>query len=109
MHPVVESARPPLFTSSASADNCFIVDIRALNVANPRNMSHQLGSSPRDLPLLVFLKVRANRTKFDERCIGLCQVIKKTGEQNYLVEDNETGKTTWAHISQLQPVMERRV
>ncbi len=58
---------------------------------------------------LVFLKVRANRTKLDERWIGPCQVIKKTGEQNYLVEDNETGKTTWAHISQLQPVMERRV
>jgi hypothetical protein len=67
-----------------------------------KNMSYAIGD-------LVFLKVRANRTKLDERWIGPCQVIKKTGEQNYLVEDNETGKTTWAHISQLQPVMERRV
>ena len=67
-----------------------------------KDMSYSIGD-------LVFLKVRANRTKLDERWIGPCQVIKKTGEQNYLVEDNETGKTTWAHISQLQPVMERRV
>jgi ABC-type siderophore export system fused ATPase/permease subunit len=67
-----------------------------------KNMSYAIGD-------LVFLKVRANRTKLDERWIGPCQVIKKTGEQTYLVEDNVTGKTTWAHISQLQPVMERRV
>ena len=58
---------------------------------------------------LVFLKVCANRTKLDERWMGPCQVIKTSGEQTYLVEDNETRKSAWAHISQLQPAMERRV
>jgi hypothetical protein len=56
---------------------------------------------------LVFLKVCANRTKLDERWIGPCSVIGKRGEQNYLVEDMETGKATWAHISQLQPAVTR--
>ncbi|CAF4243720.1 unnamed protein product, partial [Didymodactylos carnosus] len=58
---------------------------------------------------LVFLKVCANRTKLDERWIGPCRVINRTGEQNYMVEDTETGKTTMAHISQLQPAVQRRV
>ncbi|CAM4981895.1 unnamed protein product [Rotaria socialis] len=67
-----------------------------------KDMSYSIGD-------LVFLKVCDNRTKLDERWIGPCQVINKTGEQNYFVQDNDTGKSTWAHISQLQPVMERVV
>lgn len=67
-----------------------------------KNVSYAIGD-------LVFLKVCANRTKLDERWMGPCQVIKTSGEQTYLVEDNETRKSAWAHISQLQPAMERRV
>ncbi|CAF5122331.1 unnamed protein product, partial [Rotaria sp. Silwood1] len=65
-----------------------------------KDMSYSIGD-------LVFLKVCASRTKLGERWIGPCQVTNKTGEQSYFVQDKETGKSTWAHISQLQPVMER--
>ena len=58
---------------------------------------------------LVFLKVCVNRTKLDKRWIGPCRVINRRGEQNYLVEDNESEKVTWAHVSQLKPVVERHI
>ena len=56
---------------------------------------------------LVFLKVYGNRTKFDERWIGPCRVLEITGKQNYLVEENETGRVTTAHVHQLRPVISR--
>jgi transposase InsO family protein len=57
----------------------------------------------------VFLKVCGNRTKLDERWIGPYRVILRGGEHKYLVEDNETDKTVWAHASQLQPVVQREM
>ena len=61
-----------------------------------------------DIGDLVFLKVCANRTKLDERWIGPCRVINKNGEQSYVVQDDTTGRTTTAHVNQLQPVLKRR-
>jgi hypothetical protein len=58
---------------------------------------------------LVFVKICANRTKLDERWTGPCRVIRSKGEQNYLLEDTESGKTDWAHVSQLQPVIHRNL
>ncbi|CAF3459862.1 unnamed protein product [Rotaria socialis] len=48
-----------------------------------KDLSYSIGD-------LVFLKVCANRTKLDERRIRPCQMINKTGEQNYFVQNNET-------------------
>jgi hypothetical protein len=56
----------------------------------------------------VFVKICTGRTKLDERWIGPCCIINKAGEQTYFVHDNVTGRTDWAHISQLRPVVERR-
>jgi hypothetical protein len=56
---------------------------------------------------LVFLEVCGNRTKLDKRWTSPYCVILRGGEQKYLVEDNKTGKTEWAHVSQLQPVVQR--
>ena len=67
---------------------------------NRKDISYSVGN-------LVFLRVATNRSKLDERWTGPCIIIKKIGEQHYLIEDNTTGKTTCAHISQLQPVVER--
>jgi hypothetical protein len=56
---------------------------------------------------LVFLEVCAGRTKLDARRLGPCTVIQTAGQQHYLVQDNHTGRTDWAHVSQLYPVVER--
>lgn len=57
---------------------------------------------------LVYLKVCGNRTKLDQRWAGPYRVIVKKGKHNYLVEDQESGKTVSAHTSQLQSAVERR-
>ena len=58
---------------------------------------------------LVFIKVCSNRSKLDKRWTGPCRIITRTGEQHYQVQNDETGKTTWAHVNQLLPVVARHV
>jgi hypothetical protein len=58
---------------------------------------------------LVFTKVCSNRSKLDKRWTGPCRIISKTGEQHYQVQNDETGKTTWTHVSQLLPVVTRHI
>ncbi|CAF5090038.1 unnamed protein product, partial [Rotaria magnacalcarata] len=49
----------------------------------------------------------AGRAKLDARWLGPGTVIQLSGQQNYLVRDNLTGRTDWYHVSQLHPVVER--
>jgi transposase InsO family protein len=58
---------------------------------------------------LVYVKAHGNRTKLDQRWIGPCCVIDKQGDQNYLVKDQESGKTMWIHTTHLQPVVTRHI
>ena len=67
---------------------------------NRKDASYGLGD-------LVFLKVCTNRHKLDARWTGPGQVIDKKGEQHYLIQLDGDGKTTWAHINQLKPLVER--
>ena len=56
---------------------------------------------------LVYVQVCAGRGKLDARRIGPCTVVQTDGQQHYLVRDDVTGGTDWAHVSQLQPVIDR--
>ena len=56
---------------------------------------------------LVFFKVCANSSKLDQRWMGPCRVIEKRGDQHYLIQLDGQEKTTWAHVSQLKPVVKR--
>ncbi|CAF1310430.1 unnamed protein product [Adineta ricciae] len=67
---------------------------------NRKDASYDLGD-------LVFLKVCTSRQKLDERWTGPWQVIDKKGEQHYLIQLDGEEKTTWAHINQLKPLVER--
>jgi hypothetical protein len=67
-----------------------------------KDMSYSIGD-------FVFLKVCTGRTKLDQRWIGPYRVINKTGDQNYIVQDDKTGRTNCAHVGQLQPAVDRRL
>lgn len=56
---------------------------------------------------LVFLKVCSGRTKLGQRWVGPYRIIKKTGRQNYVLENETTRATDRAHVTQLRPVTQR--
>ena len=58
---------------------------------------------------LVYVKVFTDRKKLDERWVGPFEIIERHGEQNYLVCDQGTGRKDQCHVSQLRPVLERKL
>ena len=67
---------------------------------NRRDISYQIGD-------LVYVQISTGRAKLDARRMGPYTIIDTSGQQNYLVQDNLTGRTDWCHVSQLCPVIER--
>ena len=56
---------------------------------------------------LVYLKVCNGRSKMDQRWIGPYRVIKKTGRQHYVLQNEIIRSTDRAHVTQLQPASQR--
>ena len=57
---------------------------------------------------LVYLKVCNGRSKMDKRWVGPYTVIRKTGRQHYVLQNESTHVTDRAHVSQLQPATQRK-
>lgn len=69
---------------------------------NRKDMSYNIGD-------LVYVKVFADRHKLDERWVGPFEIIERHGDQNYLVNEQGTERKDRCHVSQLRPVLERRL
>jgi hypothetical protein len=67
---------------------------------NRSNPSYRVGAS-------VYVNTAASRTKLDPRRSGPYTILEISGTQNYLVQDPSSGRSSWCHVSQLHPVVER--
>lgn len=67
---------------------------------NRRDMSYRKGD-------LVYVSIAQGRSKLDPRRQGPYSIIETSGQQHYLVKDDNTGRTDWCHVNQLSPVAHR--
>ena len=56
---------------------------------------------------MVYVALPPGRTKLDSRRVGPYTVLRLSGDQTYFIRDSITGRTQWAHVNQLQPVIPR--
>lgn len=68
---------------------------------NRLNLSYRIGD-------LVYVQVHTGRSKLDARYRGPCTIRGKSGQQHYLVHDDQFGTSTWCHVSQLLPAVTRQ-
>ena len=64
------------------------------------NPSYDIGDA-------VYVEILSGRGKLDSRRLGPCIVLQRSGDKTYFIRDTVTGRTQWAHINQLHPVIQR--